>query len=171
MAAMPTTTMEAETAALLAALDSQREHIRSVVHDLADADLRRPVLPSGWTCLGLVNHLALDVELFWFRAVLASEQAAIDELDTIANAWQVAPGTPAQDIFDVYDNQIALANNVIRSTLADVKPAWWPDMFGGWRVESHRQILLHVISETACHAGHLDAARELIDGGQWLVLT
>jgi hypothetical protein len=31
--------------------------------------------------------------------------------------------------------------------------------------------MLHVITETACHAGHLDAARELIDGRRWLVLT
>jgi len=30
---------------------------------------------------------------------------------------------------------------------------------------------LHVITETACHAGHLDAARELIDGRRWLVLN
>ena len=28
-----------------------------------------------------------------------------------------------------------------------------------------------MITETATHAGHLDAARELIDGGQWIVLT
>jgi hypothetical protein len=33
------------------------------------------------------------------------------------------------------------------------------------------EVLLHVITETACHAGHLDAARELIDGRQWIVLT
>jgi hypothetical protein len=31
--------------------------------------------------------------------------------------------------------------------------------------------MLHVVTETACHAGHLDAARELIDGRRWLVLT
>jgi len=31
--------------------------------------------------------------------------------------------------------------------------------------------MLHVIVETACHAGHLDAVRELIDGRRWLVLT
>ncbi len=31
-------------------------------------------------------------------------------------------------------------------------------------------VLLHLITETACHAGHLDAARELIDGRQWVVL-
>jgi Protein of unknown function (DUF664) len=34
-----------------------------------------------------------------------------------------------------------------------------------------RKTILHVITETATRAGHLDAARELIDGGQWLVLT
>ena len=34
-----------------------------------------------------------------------------------------------------------------------------------------RHVLLHVIAETACHAGHLDALRELIDGRQWMVLT
>jgi len=30
-------------------------------------------------------------------------------------------------------------------------------------------VLLHVISETACHAGHLDAARELTSGRTWLI--
>jgi hypothetical protein len=30
--------------------------------------------------------------------------------------------------------------------------------------------MLWVIRETACHAGHLDAVRELIDGRQWSVL-
>jgi hypothetical protein len=34
-----------------------------------------------------------------------------------------------------------------------------------------RAIALHVITETACHAGHLDAARELLDGRTWLRLT
>jgi hypothetical protein len=44
-------------------------------------------------------------------------------------------------------------------------------IFGDWRLHDLREILLHVITETACHAGHLDAARELIDGRRWLVLT
>ena len=37
--------------------------------------------------------------------------------------------------------------------------------------ETSCRVLLHVIAETACHAGHLDAARELIDGQTWLILT
>ena len=51
-------------------------------------------------------------------------------------------------------------------------PSRWPeDLFGGWRLHSVREIILHVMTETAGHAGHLDAVRELIDGRQWLVLT
>jgi hypothetical protein len=54
----------------------------------------------------------------------------------------------------------------------DTPPAWWPeDQFGSRRLHSLEELVLHVITETACHAGHLDAARELIDGKQWLVLT
>lgn len=50
--------------------------------DGLDADaLRQAVLPSGWNCLGLVQHLALDVERFWFRAVVAGEKDVIRALD------------------------------------------------------------------------------------------
>jgi hypothetical protein len=44
-------------------------------------------------------------------------------------------------------------------------------VFGGWRLDDVREIVLHVIAETSCHAGHLDAVRELIDSRQWIVLT
>ena len=39
------------------------------------------------------------------------------------------------------------------------------------RLENLREIILHVLTETAVHAGHLDATRELIDGRTWLVLV
>lgn len=55
---------------------------------------------------------------------------------------------------------------------ADAPLAWWPQhLFGEPHLHNVREVLLHVITKTACHAGHLDAARELIDGRQWLVLT
>jgi uncharacterized damage-inducible protein DinB len=148
------------------------DHVLGIVADLSDDDLSRPVLPSGWTVAGLVNHLALDVELFWFGAVIGGEQAAIDELAAMADAWQVDPQVPAREILDRYRQEIERANAVITATPEDAPPAWWPgDLFGSWRLRNHRAVLLHVIAETACHAGHLDAARELIDGRQWLVLT
>jgi Protein of unknown function (DUF664) len=42
---------------LLATLAAQRAHVLSTLDGLSDEALRRAVLPSGWTCLGLVRHL------------------------------------------------------------------------------------------------------------------
>ena len=50
------------------------------------------------------------------------------------------------------------------------EPAWWFEGAGDPPHSSLRQVLLHVIVETATHAGHLDVCRELVDGGQRLVL-
>jgi hypothetical protein len=169
---MPHTAVDTEIETLLAYQNSQRRHVLGILEGLGEEDLRRPVLPSGWTCLGLVGHLALDIERFWFRAVVAGNQTAIDELTPTVNAWLVGPDVPAQEVFDLYQQQIDLANAVITATPAQAAPAWWPaELFGSWRLDNLREILLHVITETACHAGHLDAARELIDGRTWRVLT
>lgn len=167
--AMPDPALRKETDTLLSSLSSQRNHVLGILEGLPEDDLRRPVLPSGWTCLGMVSHLALDVERFWFRAVLAGESV---ELHSGAEAWQVAPDKPAEAVFDLYRQEIELANAVIAATPLDAEPAWWPDdMFGGQPGMDLRETMLHVITETACHAGHLDAARELIDGRTWVVLT
>lgn len=162
-------TISVETQALLSSLNNQRDHVLGILEDLPDEALRRPVLPSGWTCLGLVQHLALDVERFWFRAVVAGEQVHLEDGDA---AWQVSPDVPAEAVFEVYRREIELANAVIAATPLDAAPAWWPDeLFGDFPARALRKTILHVITETACHAGHLDAARELIDGRTWLVLT
>ncbi|MEJ7761661.1 MAG: DinB family protein [Thermomicrobiales bacterium] len=158
-----------ETMALLAALNAQRDHVLGILDGLPEADLRRPVLPSGWTCLGLVRHLALDVERFWFRVVVAGETV---DLESGAGAWLVGPDVSAGDVFALYRREIDLANAIIAATPPDADPALWPgDLFPGFPSRVLRKTILHVITETACHAGHLDAARELVDGRSWLVLT
>ncbi|WP_329124157.1 mycothiol transferase [Streptomyces sp. NBC_01465] len=165
-------TPDAESRALLTSLAGQRRHILGIIEGL-DADaLRRPVLPSGWSCLGLVQHLALDVERFWFRAVATGDQEVIRALDDIDDAWQVDPAVPADDVLDRYRRETELADAVITATPMDAALAWWPHhLFGDPHLHSLREVVLHVITETAAHAGHLDAARELIDGHRWLVLT
>jgi hypothetical protein len=140
------------------------------VDGLSEGDLRRPVLPSQWTSLGLIHHLAIDVERFWFRRVVAGETVA-GEGDS-GSAWQVPPKMTAQSVLELYRREIALANAIIEETAPDAPPAWWPERrWGGWHLDNLTEIVLHVITETAVHAGHLDAVRELIDGHQWLVLT
>jgi hypothetical protein len=158
-----------ETRALLATLNHQRDHVLGILEGLSDEDLRRPVLPSGWTCLGLVQHLALDVERFWFRAVVAGERV---DLETGDGAWRVSPDEPAEAVFGLYREEIRLANAIIAATPVDADPVWWPtEVFPDQPTRNLRRTILHVITETAGHAGHLDAVRELIDGRTWLVLT
>lgn len=169
---MTETPADPEVAALLRVLHGQRRHILGAVEGLDDADLRRPVLPSGWHCLGLVQHLTLDVERFWFRAVLTGDEAVIAGLTSGDAAWRVAADVPPGDVLDGYRREAGTVDAVIAALPADAPLAWWPrELFGEPHLHSLRDLLLHVITETACHAGHLDAVRELIDGRRWLVLT
>ncbi len=168
--AQPTTSDEITT--LLRYLNVQRNHVLGILDGLDEAALRRPLLPSGWTCLGLVQHLAVDVERFWFRGTVAADQTVIDELPALGDAWQVGADLSAEAVFTLYRQEIALANAIIVATPLDTPPAWWPaDRFGGWRFNNLREIIMHTLTETACHTGHLDAARELLDGKLWLVLA
>jgi hypothetical protein len=158
-----------EREALLTFLASQRHHVAGILDGLDDAALRQAVLPSGWSCLGLVRHLTLDVERFWFRAVIGGEDV---ELATGAEAWHVPSDTPARDILDLYRQETQAADRAIATAGLDEGPRWWPeDLFPGLPRRDLRRVILHVTTETACHAGHLDAVRELLEGRQWLVLT
>jgi hypothetical protein len=158
-----------ETEMLLSVLNDQRQHVLGILDGLSDEDLRRPVLPSGWTSIGLVQHLALDVERFWFRAVVAGEQV---ELKTGADAWEVGPDTPTDSVLDLYREECKLADAIVAARSLESAAAWWPsEVFPGMPAQDLRRTILHVITETAAHAGHLDAVRELIDRRTWLVLT
>lgn len=166
---MPQPAMIKENEVFLSSLTAQRDHVLGILEGLPDEALRRSVLPSGWTCLGLVRHLAIDVERFWFRSIMAGQQVEPRESD--AAVWQVTPDEPAESVFALYRREIELADAIIAVTPLDTAPARWPDEWPDWRFRDLRETILHVITETACHAGHLDAVRELIDGRTWLVLT
>jgi uncharacterized damage-inducible protein DinB len=164
--------ISAEADILLACLQSQRAHVLGTVEGLDDDSLRRPVLPTGWSMLGMVNHLTYDIEQFWFPAVVAGEEAVIDALPEGDEGWRVPEDLSAEAVLDAYRRETARADAIIAGTPLVAPPAWWPDeLFGSFRLDDLREVVLHVITETACHAGHLDVARELIDGQTWLVLT
>ena len=160
--------MDREKASLVAALDTQREHVLGILDGLDDDALHRSALPSGWTCAGMIGHLTLDVERFWFGAVIAGDPAARG--DATFSAWTHGEQLTADALRELYRDAIARADEVIATTSLDAQPVWWPDTMSTWRLHDLREVLLHVTTETACHAGHLDATRELIDGQCWLVL-
>ena len=168
---MPSQSQDPEHGLLSAYLGSQRRHVLGILEGLDDDALASSVLPSGWTPLGLVQHLALDVEHFWFTCVMAGDHDAIARLDEVQNAWVVADGTSPAEVLERYRTETERAVQLAEGMSLDEAPAWWPEFFGDWRMDNLREVMLHVLGETATHAGHLDAARELIDGRQWRVLT
>jgi hypothetical protein len=169
---MITQDIQPETSALLASLTIQRNHVLGILEGLTDDQLRRPVLPSGWSCLGMVQHLTISDERFWFRGIVGGDSACVSASADEAKAeaiWQVVPDAPAEAVLEAYRREIKLADAVIAATPLDQPPAIWPtEIWPDWRLPNLRAVILHVITETACHAGHLDAARELIDGHQWM---
>lgn len=159
---------------LLTHLQGLREHVLTSIDGLDDADLRRSVLPSGWTCLGMLKHLTYDDEVFWFQAVVAGDPGAIALLQTpeVHDSWTVPASTSAAELLDAYREACATSDRIVAVTDLDAAPAWWPDgLFGDWRLDDLEAVLQHMLVEAATHAGHLDVVRELIDGRQLVVLT
>lgn len=154
-------------------LQNQREHVLGAVEGLKDEELTRPILPSHWTCVGMINHLALDVERWWFRQVFAGEELTAAEIAESGNdAWLVPEDVSPHEVLARYRREMERANAIIAAASLEDAPRTWPDLFAPqFHLDNLRELLLHVIVETATHAGHLDATRELIDGRQWLVLT
>lgn len=169
---MITQDIQPDASALLASLTIQRKHVLGILEGLTDDQLRRPVLPSGWSCLGMVQHLTISDERFWFRGIVGGDSACVSASADEAKAeaiWRVAPDASAAAVLEAYRQEIELADAVIAATPLDQPPAIWPtEIWPDWRLPNLRAVILHVITETACHAGHLDAARELIDGHQWM---
>ncbi|WP_226345061.1 DinB family protein [Agilicoccus flavus] len=160
-----------DRAALLAHLAGQRRHVLTQLEGLSDEQLRRPVLPSGWSCLGLIRHLTLSDERYWFEVVVAG--GSLDFWPAGDNGdWIVGPDEPAQEVVAAYRAAIAHSAEIVGARHLDDAPArpeeWWAD--AGLAFPDLRSIVVHVLVETAVHAGHLDAVRELLDGRRHLVL-
>jgi len=152
---------------LLEWLDAQRAHVAEQVRAMPADARRRSVVPSGWTPRGLLRHLTLDVERVWFRAVMAGEQV---ELPEGYAGWTAPDDLSDEQLLEQYAAECRLANAAVAELPLDARPAWWFADAGEPPHSSLREVLLHVIVETATHAGHLDICRELVDGGQRLVL-
>jgi Protein of unknown function (DUF664) len=150
---------------LLEFLDAQRERVLEVVEGLDDAQLRTAVLPSGWTPLGMIEHLG-HMERHWFQDVAL---ATAEPLPWAPDPDEPEDGPftsnhPAEVVFAFYRDQIARANALLASTPWSTPPKGRHNHGSVDLVTDLRFIVLHAIEETARHLGHLDAARELLDG-------
>jgi hypothetical protein len=150
-------------------LDANREHVLRTIEGLDEAALSTVVAPSGWTPRSMVSHLLYDAEIFWVQAVLGGDQDAIGR---VRDGW-TAPSVPGPELRAHYRAEVARSNQVLETVDLEAPPAWWPppEVFGGPRLASGWEVVLRVLEETSVHAGHLDMARERLDGRQHLVVT
>ena len=129
------------------------------IDGLNDEQLRRAIVPSGVSLLGMMKHIAY-VHRWWFRAVFAGEQVEFPWTKEDPDAdWRVEPHETTQQIVELYREELALARAITQA--ADDLDAL-PRM--AERPRTLRWILVHMVEECARHNGHADILRELIDG-------
>ena len=161
----PTRSLTDPAQLLLDYLDYYRSVIASKLAGLAEDQLRSTPLPSGWTPLGLLNHL-IHMERRWLRWGFMAEK--VDDLDGDQGVgpWLVPEDATLDGLLEQL-GAVAIRTRAI-VTKSDLRaPAATGGGFRGGDpspVPTLAWILFHVLQEYARHAGHLDAARELIDG-------
>ncbi|WP_433353949.1 DinB family protein [Micromonospora saelicesensis] len=149
-----------ERAVLTSFLDFHRAVLLRKLRGLSDADARRRLVPSATTLAGLVKHLTL-VERNWFPTLLAPEPGDVyltSEEDAVAS-FTLSDRETIVGLTEAYERACARSRAVAASMDLDhVVPH--PQL----GEVSLRWILVHMIEETARHAGHADILRELTDG-------
>ena len=150
---------------LLRYLQSSRDAILWKLEGVSERDMRWPMTRTGTNLLGLVKHLAY-VELGYFGDVFSRPTgipSPWDDENAPDNADMWATADESSDaIVTLYRQAWAHSDTTINELALDApgRVPWWGD---AGVVTLHR-ILVHVIAETARHAGHADIVRELIDG-------
>ncbi|MFH9292849.1 DinB family protein [Streptomyces sp. NPDC017520] len=146
-----------EKATLLAFLDYVRDAVASKAEGLDDRQGRTPGVPSGTSVLGLVKHLTA-AELYWFA--WAFEGADVEHPDF---RMDLAEEDSAAGLLAAYRRAVERSNKIIERCDDLSRPCARP-AGGAAVVRSMRWVLIHMIEETARHAGHADILREHVDG-------
>ena len=169
-----TTQTDPERADLLAGLGTARHFLRFTVRDLTDEQARQRTTASELTLGGLIKHVTA-MEQGWATFVLEGPSALGDfsdmteaDLARWADQFKLLPGETLDGVLADYEKVAQRTDNLVAS-LPDLNLShplpnapWYPP--GEHR--SARWVFLHVIAETAQHAGHADIIRESLDGAK-----
>lgn len=166
-----THTATGERAELLGALAKQRYFLRFTTRGLTDAQAAQRTTVSELCLGGIIKHVAM-AERQWARFIVEGPSAMSFDpatmADTWANAFRMLDGESLAGLLDRYE-QVAGETDEIVGALPDLDVAHplpeapWFEPGASW---SARQVLLHILAETAQHAGHADIIRESLDGAK-----
>jgi uncharacterized damage-inducible protein DinB len=160
-----------EAQELLVTLAERRFFLRHTVRDLTDEQATARPTASQLCLGGLIKHVGL-VEQGWINFIVegTSAQETAEGADTseFARGFQLAAGETLAEVLAEYENVADRTETVVRglSNLDFSHPlpaAPWFEPGASW---SARRVLLHIIGETAHHAGHADILRETLDGAK-----
>jgi uncharacterized damage-inducible protein DinB len=149
-----------ERQVLEAFLDFHRHVLVSKLDGISESEARHRRVPSKTTLAGLIKHMT-GVEQEWFQEVLAEREPA-DIGPNVGGgdeSWDLADNETVSSLIEEYEQACEQSRQTAeRFGLEDAVPH--PDL---GRV-SLRWIYVHMIEETARHAGHADILREQTDG-------
>jgi hypothetical protein len=161
------TTLTGERADLVQTLDKHRGFFRHTVRGLTDEQATTRSTASELTLAGLIKHVAHTEEKWADFAQRGAE--AFDMSNWSVEAWKaewsLQPGETLAGVLTEYE-EIARRTDELIATL-DLETAYalpqapWFEPGAVWSV---RRTVLHIMAETAQHAGHADILRESIDG-------
>lgn len=144
---------------LAAFLDYHRDTLPRKLSGLGDDDVRRRLVPSATTLLGIVKHLAY-VERWWFQDVFAGRDIDYPWTEEDPDAeWRVDPSDTTGEILALYEREVEVSRQIVASAGSLDEVACRPG-----KEMTLRWIMVHMLEETARHNGHMDILRELADG-------
>ncbi len=163
-----------ERADLLAMLARQRHFLRFTTRGLTDDQARQATTVSELCLGGLIKHVKA-VEEGWVNFILEGPSAMGDYTTMTADDWarraddfSLLPSETLAGVLADYA-EVARRTDELAASLPDLNAghplpkAPWFQPGEQW---SARRVLLHIIAETAQHAGHADIIRESLDGAK-----
>jgi Protein of unknown function (DUF664) len=162
-----TPTLTRERADLLESLQRHRGFLRYTVQGLTEQQARQRPTVSALYLGGLIKHVAAT-EAGWARFAEGGAEAMHRNWgpDVYARHWHLQEGETLAGVLADYE-EVARRTDQLVATIPDLDAdhalpeAPWYEPGARWSV---RRVFLHIIAETAQHAGHADILRESIDG-------
>lgn len=147
-------------------LDDARKAMLRKLDGLSEYDIRRPMTAHGTNLLGLIKHLT-GCEIGYFGYVFdrpftdSPAWLRTDDGEPTRDMWATADES-RHDIVDLYRRACAHSDTTIEALDLESRGEipTWPEL---QRSVTLHDILVHMLSETARHAGHADIVREMID--------
>ncbi|MGH3852636.1 MAG: DinB family protein [Pseudonocardiaceae bacterium] len=154
-----------EREGLLAYLAQQRLVLRLTAHGLTDEQAWATPTASSLSIAGLIKHVA-RVERGWMLTVQRCDREW--SVENHHAGFRLESGETLAGVLEMYD-QAAKETDAIIAEIADLGrpvpvPQWATSFLSDITAWSVRWVLLHLIEETARHAGHADIIRESLDG-------